>query len=124
MPDGRGCSPVYSAIARRSAMAARQRSRCGCSSPGLTRTTRAKSTATTAVMSAMLKPAPAIVSRPARRVFRPSNSTRQFQQRNGFKAGRRLLLRELSREMNPGVRAAWDAMDRVKQALLTSCVCA
>ena len=59
----------YSDIAGRCAIAARQRSRCGCCSPGLTFTTRAKSTATTAVMSAMLKRSVAMNSRPARRSF-------------------------------------------------------
>ena len=52
----------YSDMAGRNAICSRQRSRCGCSSPGLTFTTRAKSTATTAVMSAMLKPLPATCS--------------------------------------------------------------
>lgn len=53
-PIGQRPRRAYSAIDGRCAMAARQRSRCGCCSSGLTLTTRAKSTATTAVMSATL----------------------------------------------------------------------
>jgi len=50
---------AYKLIAGRRAIAARQRSSSGCASSGIAFTTRAKSTATTAVMSATLKASPA-----------------------------------------------------------------
>ncbi len=69
-----GWGRCQSAVEGRNAIAACQRCRFGCVSSGRIFTIRAKSTATAAVMSAMLKPSPATNSRSLRRASRATKN--------------------------------------------------